>query len=103
MGKQVKGLKYHADFSTQLVDIRFLAQNIDAVNKNVAAVRFFQTVQASQKRAFPGPGRSANHHNFAGSYLGRNIDQSLYVVGNMKSLIYVLYINHDTAILFSSF
>jgi len=70
MGKQVKGLKNHADFNAQFVDICFLGQHIDAVNKNVAAVGFFQTVQAAQKRAFAGSGGSANHDDFAGCNLG---------------------------------
>ena len=69
----------------------------------MAAVRFFQAVQTSQKGAFTGSGRSANHDNFTGSYLGRNIYQGLYFVGDMEGFVYVLHINHDTAILFSSF
>jgi hypothetical protein len=69
----------------------------------VAGIRFFKTVQAPQKSAFTGTGRTTNHHDFSGGYFVGNIHQRLYLVGHMKGLVYVLYINHDVAILFSSF
>ena len=46
---------------------------------------------------------SAYHENFTGIYLGRNIYMGLYFVVDLEVFVFVLHINHDTAILFSSF
>jgi hypothetical protein len=53
VGKEVEGLKHHADFRPHLVDVGLAVQNIDAVNQDVPLFRGFEMVQAAQEGAFP--------------------------------------------------
>jgi len=65
MRKQIKLLKHHSHFPTQLtkrvgMPMRHAGAQNDAVHFNLAFVKRFQVIQASQQRTFPharGPGQ----------------------------------------------
>lgn len=65
MGKKVKTLKNHTDFSADFIDIdQSLIGYIDALNVNMAAAGFFKQVQAAQKSAFPGATGADDAYDF---------------------------------------
>src|SRR5699024_7067478 len=87
MRKQIKVLEYHSHFLTQLIDIElycfsfgifiFFLCDINAVENDRPPSRFFQQVQASEKRGFSRTGRTDDSDYIALIYIHSNTVQSL--------------------------
>ena len=61
MGEEIEVLEDHADLAPHLGDILDVAGQLDAVDHNVAALMFLQTVDAADQGRFARSRRAADH------------------------------------------
>ncbi|MNG06856.1 hypothetical protein D3C84_901270 [compost metagenome] len=77
VGKQIEVLENHAHLGTHLRQRTALFRKAFTVQKNLAAVDRFQTIDAPAQRRFTRTGGADNHHHFTGLYLQVYIKQHL--------------------------
>src|SRR5262245_60693623 len=66
MGIELEALEHHADAPTKNVHVRFVS-NLNAIDDDLALVKWLQPIHAFDKRAFARPRRPAHHDYFAAS------------------------------------
>ena len=65
MGEQIEMLEHHADLSANVGNIFEIVRQRNSIHNNVAALVFFQTIDAANQGRLSGPGRSADYDPFA--------------------------------------
>ena len=94
MRKQVKLLKHHSHFLTQLIDLLEIMHGGNALDDDIPLGRHLQQVDAAQKGGFAAAGRSDHTYAFAAADMG---SYSLEHFKLAEIFVKILYVNHSYA------